>query len=156
MGGGELAAGSVVAAEDDGNLELPAGHVAHLRGVVEDLVRRHEAERPAHELDDGPQTVHGRADAQAGKTCLTDGRVNNAFGAKALEHALADLVGAVVVGHFLAHEEDAGVALHLLGHCLVERFAELEGCAGGHARDSSSSSTAGPLRSGGYGENGWA
>ena len=44
-------------------------------------------------------------------------------GAEAIEHPLADLVGAVVLGHLLAHEEDAVVPLHLLGHRLVERLA---------------------------------
>ena len=44
-------------------------------------------------------------------------------GAEPLEHPLADLVGAVVLGDFLAHQEDAVVALHLLGHRLVRGFA---------------------------------
>ena len=37
-------------------------------------------------------------------------------GAEALEHALGDLVGALVVADLFAHEKDALVALHLLDH----------------------------------------
>ena len=39
------------------------------------------------------------------------------------QHALRHLVGALVVADLFAHEEDALVALHLLGHRLVERFS---------------------------------
>ena len=47
-------------------------------------------------------------------------------GAEPVEHPLADLVGAVVLGDLLAHQEDAVVALHLLGHRLVEGLAVLQ------------------------------
>ena len=77
----------------------------------------------AHELDDRPQPHHRRADAEPGEAGLADRRVDDALGAELLEHALADLVGAVVLGDFLAHEEDVLVALHLLGHRLAEGFA---------------------------------
>ena len=40
---------------------------------------------------------------------------------------LADFVGAVVLGHFLAHEHDAIVALHFFGEGLVEGFAVGQG-----------------------------
>jgi hypothetical protein len=42
------------------------------------------------------------------------------------EHALGDLVGAVVVGDLLTHEEDALVAPHLLDHGAPKRLAKLE------------------------------
>ena len=35
--------------------------------VRPDLVRRHQAEGPAHELDDRPQAHHRRSDAEAGE-----------------------------------------------------------------------------------------
>ncbi len=54
---------------------------------------------------------------------LGDRRVDDPAGAEAGEHPLADLVGAVVLGDLFAHEEDAVVALHLLGHRLVQGFA---------------------------------
>ena len=106
--------------------ELAAGHVEHFRGVVDDLVGRDEAERPAHELDDGAQAVHRGTDREPGEAVLGDGRVDDALLAELVQHALADLVRAVVLRDFLAHEEDALVAAHLLGERLAQRFAELD------------------------------
>ena len=68
----------------------------------------------------GPQPDHGRADAEAGEAQLGDGRVDHALGAVLVQQALADLVGAVVLGDFLAHEEDRVVAGHLFVDGLVE------------------------------------
>ena len=39
------------------------------------------------------------------------------------QQAFGDLVGAVVLGDFLAHEDDVGVALDFLGEGLAEGFA---------------------------------
>ena len=70
----------------------------------------------------GRRPDHRRADADAGEPFLGDRRVDDPPGAEPLEHPLADLVGAVVLRDFLTHEEDAVVALHLLGHRLVQGF----------------------------------
>ena len=126
MRGAELATGAVVAAEDDRTAPLAAGHVEHLGNVVQDLVRGDEAEGPGHELDDGLEAVHRGADGEAREAVLADGRVDDALGAELVEHALADLVRAVVLRDFLAHQEHAVVAAHLLRHRLAECFAELE------------------------------
>ena len=39
------------------------------------------------------------------------------------EEALGDLVGAVELGDFLAHDDDVGVAVEFLGHGVAESFA---------------------------------
>ena len=64
-----------------------------------------------------------RADAEAGKAVLGDRRVDDALVAELLQQALADLVGALVLGDLLAHQEDVRVAAHLLGHGVAQRFA---------------------------------
>ena len=125
VGGAELAAGAVVAAEDDGAAELAAAHVEHLGGVVDDLVGADQAEAPAHELDDGLEAGHGGADAQPGEAGFADGAVDDAAGAELVEHAFGHLVGAVVFRDFFAHEEDVVVFAHLLFHGLAEGFAVL-------------------------------
>ena len=48
-----------------------------------------------------------------------------ALRAELLEHPFGDFVRAVVLGDFLAHEEDVLIALHLLGHGLAESFSVL-------------------------------
>ena len=113
---GELQRGAVRAAEHDRHLVLAARHVEHLRGGVHDLVEREQREVPGHELDDRAQPDHRRADADAGESELGDRRVDDAHLAELLEESLGDLVRALVDGDFLAHEEDAIVALHLLAN----------------------------------------
>ena len=124
-----------------GIVELAARHVEHLGGGVDDLVEREQREVPRHELDDRAQADHRRADADAGEAELGDRRVDDAHLAEFLEQALGDLVRALVDADFLAHEEDAVVALHLFAQRLVERVAvgddwhrvsawHRDGCAG--------------------------
>ena len=59
-------------------------------------------------------------DAHPRESLFGDRRVDDPVWPEALEHPLADLVGAVVLGDLFAHEEDAVVPLHLLGHGLVQ------------------------------------
>jgi hypothetical protein len=126
VGRAELAPGAVVAAEDDRASPLAARHVEHLGRVVEDRVGRDEAERPAHELDDGLEPVHRGPDAHAREPVLGDRAVDDALGPELVEHALADLVRAVVLGDLLADQEDGLVAAHLLAHRLAQRLAVLD------------------------------
>jgi hypothetical protein len=71
----------------------------------------------------GFRPAKGRADAEAGEAVLGDRRVDDAAVAELLQQALADLVGALVLADFLAHQEDLVVAAHLLGHGVAQRFA---------------------------------
>ena len=126
VGRAELAAGAVVAAEHDRAAELAAGHVEHLRSVVQDRVGRDERERPRHELDDRAKPHRRGADRHAGEAGLGDRGVDDAARAELGEHALRHLVGAVVLRDFLAEQEHALVAAHLLAHRLADRVAELD------------------------------
>ena len=122
----QVLGGATGASEHDGDPVLPAGHLVDLRRAVDDLVEGHQAEVPGHELDDRPQAGHGRADAQAREAALADRGVDDALGSELVEQALADLVGAVVVGDLLPHQEDGGVALHLLAQGPTEGLSDLE------------------------------
>ena len=68
----------------------------------------------------GRRPDHRRADADAGEPELGDRRVDDAHLAEFLEQTFRDLICALVDGDFLAHEEDAVVALHLFAQRLVE------------------------------------
>jgi hypothetical protein len=55
----------------------------------------------------GLEAPEGGAHRQAREAVLGDRRVDDAAVAEFLEQPLAELVGALVLGHFLAHQEHA-------------------------------------------------
>ena len=105
---------------------LAARHLANLRRVIEDLVKRNRAEIPSHKLDNRTKSDHRGAHAQSREAALGDRRIDHALGPELLEHALADLVGAVVVADLFAHEKDRAVSLHLFNHGLAQGLAVSE------------------------------
>ena len=111
-----------------GNPDLPATHVEQLGGAIDDLIQRQDGEVEGHELDDGPEAEHGRAHSEPRETELADGGVHDPLVSEALEQALGDLVGAVVLGHLLTQEENGVVSLHLLGEGLVQRVSIRQFC----------------------------
>ena len=119
----ELVAGALRHAHHQRHLDLAAEHVADRRRVVDDLVHRQQREVDRHELDDGAQAGHRRADAHADDRVLGDRRVAHALLAELLEQAGGDLEGAVEDADVLAHEHDVRVALHLLAQRGVQRLA---------------------------------
>jgi hypothetical protein len=126
VGGADIGAAVGGAADDDGAGDLAAGHVADVGGVVDDLVEGDRVEGPEHQLHDGADAEHGRADAETDETGLGDGRIDDAFGAILFEHALGDFVGAVKLGDFFAHDDDVGVAFDFFGECGSDGFAVSE------------------------------
>ena len=112
----EHTARAVGSAKDHRNRKLTAGHVQHLRRVIDDLIDRHQAEVPRHEFNDGPQSAHGRADAQSRETLFGNRRVDDPAFAELFEHTLTDFVRALVVADFFAHQKYVGVAFHFFGH----------------------------------------
>ncbi len=120
---GQEFGGAVGAAEDDGHREPAAGHVAGLGGFVDDLVKGEQGEVVGHPFHDGAEADHGGADTEAGEAEFGDGGVEDAAGAELAEQAAGDLVGAVVFGDFLAHEDDGVVAGHFLVEGPVQRIA---------------------------------
>jgi hypothetical protein len=94
-------------------------------GTVDDLVDGDERKVVGHEFDDGTQAVHGGAHPDAGKAQFGNGRVDDPLRAELVEHALADLVGAVVFGYFFAHQEHGRIAAHLFRHGFPQCLSEL-------------------------------
>ena len=81
------------------------------------------AEAPEHQLHHRAQAEHRGADAHADEGGFADRRIDDALVAELFPQALGDLVGAVVLGDFLADEDDVGVALDFLGEGVVQSFA---------------------------------
>ena len=110
-------------AKDDRAGHLPARHVARLGRRIDDLVDRLHREVEGHELDDRPQPGKAGADPDPGEALLGDRRVDDPPGAEFLQQALADLVGALIFGDLLAHQEHGVVAPHLFGDGVAQRLA---------------------------------
>ena len=98
----------------------PARHVAYTRRVVDELIEGHRMEGPEHQFHDRTHAEHGSADTHADETCFRNRSVNDAFVAPFVPQAFRDLVGTVVLGDFLAHDDDVRVALEFF----IESFPD--------------------------------
>src|SRR5204862_1152075 len=76
-----------------------------------------------HELDDRAQPGESGTDAEPGETLLGDWRVDDPTRPELLQQPLADLVGSLIFGDFLADQQDVVVAPHLLGDRVAQRLA---------------------------------
>jgi hypothetical protein len=121
--GRELDATAVRAPDDEWDIDLPAREIAQLGGVLDDLVGRLEREVPGHHLDDRAHAGHRHADRGAGEAGLGNRRVDHALGAEAVEKGIGHEVRAAVEADVLAHDDDALVTLHLVGHRGTKRLA---------------------------------
>jgi hypothetical protein len=70
------------------------------------------------------QTAEGSADGETAETALGDGGVDDTLVAEAVQQALGDLVGTIVLGDLLTQDEDLGVRLKLLGKSLVQGVSD--------------------------------
>src|SRR5580765_4102417 len=100
-------------------------------GIVDDLIHCQNAEIHGHELGDGMQPRHGGADRQAREAGFRDRSIHYPLRAEFFHETLTDLEGALIIAHFLADQENARVATHLLPHSLVQSFpiGEQHGCS---------------------------
>ena len=125
--GGAAAGGAEGGAEHHRHLELAAGHVVRLGGLVDELVHHQRQEVAEHEVDHRTHAGHGGADRHAGEAGFADGRVAHPFGAELLDQAGEHLEGGAGLGDVLAQDEHARVAAHLLGERLVDGLGEGDG-----------------------------
>ena len=126
MLGRDQPGGAAGQADDDGHARLSAGHVAHLGGLVDDLVHRAGDEIDIHDLDHRAHAGERGAHAEADNARLRDGGLEDAV--RPLVHdALGDGIGAAMGDHVLADDEHALVAGHFLMQRFPERVAERDG-----------------------------
>ena len=120
MGGSDIGAPVGGAPDDDGAIDETTRHVANLPSVVDDLIPSHGGETPEHQFHHGANSQHAGADAHANESGLGDGGVDDALIAILFPESAGYFISAVVLGDFLAHEHDIGVALDFFGEGLVE------------------------------------
>ncbi len=117
---------AVRTAEYDRAGHLSARHVERLRRRVDEMIDGLHREVPGHELDDGLEPRHRRADAESGEAVLGDRGVDHALVAEFLQQPLCHLVGALIFRDLLADHEHVLVAAHFLGHGVAQRFAHAD------------------------------
>ena len=87
------------------------------------MINRLHGKVKGHEFNDGPEPAHGCTRADAGKAIFGDRGIDHPFGAKFLQQALGHLVGTLILGNFLTHDENAVIAAHFFGHGIAQCFA---------------------------------
>ena len=138
MLGGAAETGADAREHDEWNLDLSAKHVAHLGGVVEQLVHADPDEVHEHQLGDGAHAGGGGADGGAHESGFGKGCVEDTLVAELLDQAAggaesaapsvhdAQVFAAGAAGNFLAHDDDGFVAAHFLGEGFVDGLAGLQ------------------------------
>jgi hypothetical protein len=114
---------AVRAAKDDGDFELPARHVEHLGGGVDNLIGGEDREIESHKLDHGAQAYHRRAHAETCEAEFRDRRINHALLAKLFQQPLRNFVRALISGHFFAEQKHVLIAVHLFAKRLIQSLA---------------------------------
>ena len=97
-----------------------AEHVAHLRGLVEDLVHRTKREVDEVEIDDGPHSVERGPDAGRYHRRLRNRHVANSFCSELLAQPENLSEVAAAVQKIGPEDEDPVVARHLFAHPLAK------------------------------------
>src|SRR5829696_2509364 len=121
--GRELHAATIRASDHERHLYLSAREIAHLGGVLDDLVRRQKREVPGHHLDYRTHPHHRHADRRACKPVLGDGHVHYPPGPVLVVETVRYEVSAAVDADVLAHEDDALVIVELVDHRLPQGLA---------------------------------
>ena len=108
--------------EHHGHLGLAAEHVAHLGGLVHQLI--HTDGDEVGELDFGHGTHSGnrRADGRPHDGRLADGSVPNALGPEFLDHPHRNPEGPAVNPDIFAHHEHRLIPAHFDAERLAYRF----------------------------------
>ena len=105
---------------------LPAGPVAHLRELADDLVVRRVDEAVELDLADRPVAAQGQADRRADDAGLGERGVDDAVLAEVLLQAVGDPEDAAELADVLAHDQDLGVVLQRPPQTHVERRGQGE------------------------------
>ena len=111
----ETHAAAVAGSDHQRTGQLAVRHVAKLRHFIGDIVEADGEEVGEHDFRDRPQSRHRRAHRGAENRLFGDRRVAHAQRSELLVEADRRLEHAARLGDVLAQEDDALVALHLLG-----------------------------------------
>src|ERR1700730_17036089 len=101
---GSMKSRAAWSAKDDRDFELPARHVKHLRGGIDDLISCENRKVERHKFDDRSQAGHSGANAKTREAQFSNRGIDDSLITKLLEQAFRYFVCSVVSGNLLAHE----------------------------------------------------
>ena len=107
----------------NGAAHLPSRHIQRLGRRIQNMINRLHREIEGHELNNRPQPGKGRPHRHAGKAMLSNRHIQHPLGAKLIQQPLADLIGALILAHLLAHQEDVRIGPHFHRHGITQRLA---------------------------------
>ncbi len=98
--------------------------------MIDDLIERKNRKIPRHHFNDRPDADagHRSTDSDACKSRFGDRRIDDALVAVFFPETLRYFIGAVILCDLFSHDENTGIALHLLIDRLINRFANLKNC----------------------------
>src|SRR5262245_37371387 len=85
-----VAADTALDADGQGNLQLPAGHVMQLGGVIDELIHRQSNEVDEHDFHYRAKSGGRRADGESHHRSFADGRVDYTILAESLSESVRD------------------------------------------------------------------
>jgi hypothetical protein len=94
----------------------------HFRSLIHQLVHRQRKKIAEHDVHDGTQPGHCRADSHSGEPGLRNRRVEHALAAKFLHQARQNFERRSCFGHVFAENAHARVAPHLFGKRFSHRL----------------------------------
>src|SRR4029077_10984620 len=119
----ELMSTALRRANDYRHCGLATEHVVYFRRTIDHLIHCKEREVYSHQFDYRSEPAHRGADPGADDSQFRNWSIADALFAVHSEQPVGDLEGAAEVADFLAHDEDALVAIEFLTDGLVQCFA---------------------------------
>ena len=110
---------------DQRHTRLSAGHIADLRGLVDDLVHADRHEIRVHDLGDCRASGHRDAERNADDGCLGDRRLEDAR-AETLAHSQVDAEGAAAGQQVFADDDHSRLPLHFFRERLADGVPECD------------------------------
>merc|ERR1719180_159802 len=115
---------AVGSTEHNWDVHFSSGHIECLRSRVDHLINSLHGEVEGHELKDRSQVVEGSSNSKPREAHLSDWGVNDPFVSPFLPEPPGHLVGSVVLGNLLSHDEHLVIPGKLLIQGHVQRISQ--------------------------------
>jgi pyruvate dehydrogenase E1 component alpha subunit len=117
------ACGTIGATKYDGGFHLATAHIQRFGGRVQNLVNRLHGKVPRHELNDWLKAHERGTNAKARKALFGDGGIDHTVRTEFSQQSFRHLIGALILGHFLAHHEHIAITAHFFGHRITQGYS---------------------------------